>query len=649
MSLRWYVNRLRSMSVPEIAFRVRERVAMVTARGRLDDWARYPAEGTAAPVIPGLRAALDARADEMAARRIAVAAQSLLAGEYATLSVTWPRRDPARLFDPEIWRLDPVSGETWPGSEKFSFDIAYRHERRLGDIKYVWEFNRLQFLQTLAAHVALEGDREGTALAAIEDAVESWYEANPPYRGVAWNSGIELALRSISLLIVTSLCADRLSTDTIVRIRRILRAQGAWMKRFPSRFSSANNHLVAEAAGEFLIGLCFSTCAETVAEAAALETGGRRILEAEAEKQILADGVPAEQSPTYGAFTAEFLLLCLRAADAAGRPLAPAVGERLTLFANFIATLADGRGEVPAIGDDDEGKVVAPTGEEHRYAAAIASAILAGTGQGTRTAAEAGGLRALLLGAADLPDRSGGGLVQFPEGGYSVVRERRAGRALALVLDHGPLGYLSIAAHGHADALAVTLTLDDVPVFVDPGTYLYHAGGKWRSLFRGTLAHNTLALDETDQSIISGPFNWSHKAHARLDEAAKGAQWSLRASHDGYVGRFGVRHERAVAATPDGFRITDRLVGTPCDASVAVSFVLAPGCVARREEGMVIVQLPEGRPVTLSCNHPDGLAVLGPETEQAWHSSRFGEKHPTTAIRWSGVRMPEALVFDIRL
>ena len=155
MSLRWYANRLRSMSVPEIAFRIRERAAKAAARGRLDDWARYPPGGTETPVIPGLVAALYARADAASAGRIADAARILLAGNYATLGVTWPRRDPNRLFDPDIWRLDPVTGETWPSSETFSFDIPYRHEKRLGDIKYVWEFNRLQFLQTLAARVAL--------------------------------------------------------------------------------------------------------------------------------------------------------------------------------------------------------------------------------------------------------------------------------------------------------------------------------------------------------------------------------------------------------------------------------------------------------------------------------------------------------------
>src|SRR3546814_9740957 len=72
------------------------------------------------------------------------------------------------------------------------------------------------------------------------------------------------------------------------------------------------------------------------------------------------------------------------------------------------------------------------------------------------------------------------GIRTFRDGGYTVVREPSARGEFLLVLDHGPLGYLSIAAHGHADALAIWLHLAGCPVIVDAGTYLYHSGGAWR-------------------------------------------------------------------------------------------------------------------------------------------------------------------------
>ncbi|WEZ85859.1 heparinase II/III family protein (plasmid) [Rhizobium sp. 32-5/1] len=250
----------------------------------------------------------------------------MLQGRYGALGTDWPPRDSSNLFPSDIWQLDPITGGFWPGSGAYCFDIAYRHERALGDIKYVWEFNRLQFLQPLAADAALTGNL--AAIAAIEAAVSSWYEGNPPFRGICWNSGIELSLRSISLLIVMSLCGEALSAATIEKIRTILHAHQVWMARYPSRFSSANNHLVAEAAGLFLISLAMPE----LPRSSRLHAQSRRILTEEACKQILADGVGSEQSPSYGAFTAEFLLLCCFAADATGRPLPAVIAARLSLF-----------------------------------------------------------------------------------------------------------------------------------------------------------------------------------------------------------------------------------------------------------------------------------------------------------------------------
>ena len=104
----------------------------------------------------------------------------------------------------------------------------------------------------------------------------------------------------------------------------------------------------------------------------------------------------------------------------------------------------------------------------------------------------------------------------FAQGGYTVMRRARPAGDVLLAMDHGYLGYLSIAAHGHADALAVWLHLGDRPVLADAGTYLYHSGGAWRTHFRGTAAHNTLCVEGADQSTMSGHFNWSHQAGSKV-------------------------------------------------------------------------------------------------------------------------------------
>ncbi|HTM76421.1 MAG TPA: heparinase II/III family protein, partial [Devosia sp.] len=373
MKLGWYLARLRNMSPGEIGHRLLEARRRTTSRGRHEGWARF-SSGPLPKAVTGLdlsRATPDQRA------AIAGAAERILAGRFSALGQDWPQRDPAVLFPPDLWRLSPESGKAWPGEDTYCFDIDFRQSETVGDIKLAWEINRLQFLQPLASQAALAG---GTVeCAAIEQAIASWYAANPPYRGIGWASGIEIALRAISLLLVLSLCGQRLSAPTLERIGTILRASAFWLERFPSHFSSANNHLMAELAGRYLIAVALN-----VGHSAAAAQGE---VEREVLKQILPDGVGAEQSPTYAAFTAEMALLCALVARHSQTPFSPEVSARLADFADFIFWLAGPDGTMPAIGDDDEGRAINLCRPEPDYAVSVATAIKGFVGQSAPLAA----------------------------------------------------------------------------------------------------------------------------------------------------------------------------------------------------------------------------------------------------------------------
>lgn len=620
MRLGWYINRLRSMAPAEVLHRLGEAMRKRASKGRHEGWARYPAQGKL-PTLPGLRDRI-AAADPATRAAIAAAAASTLNGRFSALGRDWPERDPAQLFPHTLWRFDPVTSSLWP--ETYALDIDFRHDGHRGDIKYVWELNRLQFLVPLAADMLLTDSAE--ALAAIEAAIASWHAANPPFRGPGWASGIEVALRAISLLVVLSLAGERLAPPTQRLIGEILAASRFWLPRFPSKFSSANNHLVAELAGEYLLGL--SHGAEPPAARAALI--------AEIDRQILSDGSGAEQTPTYAAFTVELALLCAFAARAAGAPFPESFDSRISAFASFIDLLGD---PTPALGDDDEGRVLTLGGDEPGYARTIASAIAGWLGR-PGIAAAPGDLRAALFGRPSAVSALPQGLTTFSEGGLSVWSGAVAGHAAALSFDHGPLGYLSIAAHGHADALSVTLTLDGQPVLVDPGTWLYGSGGAWRDWFRGTAAHNTLTLYGHNQSRISGAFNWSDKAEAR---------WlgPLQASHDGYVKSFGVTHERRITPLADGFVIADKLIGGTEEAELV--FQLAADLRARVEGDMVAVTR-AGTPVlTLGFPSPAIAVARRGDTpgQGGWVAPRFGVKLPADRIVWRGNVGPEGVVTRI--
>lgn len=614
MKLGWYINRLRSMGPAEIVHRVAEAGRKRRSRGRHEGWDRYEA-GTL-PSLPGLREAVLA-ADAPMRVAIAEAAAGVIAGRFEALGRQWPE-DQLRGLPERLWRLDPVTGGDWPGPEAYTHDIDFRHDGSRGDVKYVWEINRLQQLMPLAAQVALTDD--ATALAVIERIIASWFAANPPFRGVGWASGIEVALRAISLIVTATLVGARLPAPAQQQIGRILSASAFWLQRFPSLHSSANNHRIAELSGLYLIGLARGT----------EPAGARAGLLAETLKQILPDGSGAEQTPTYAAFTAELALLCAFAARHAGHPFPPTFDERLGKFATFVGWLGDG---TPALGDDDEGRVLTLLQHEPNYACSVAAAIA-----GYRHAAGplVQDFRTLVFGPPPRPAPRRKGLRTFPDGGLSVWHGRQNARNARLTFDHGPLGYLSIAAHGHADALAVTLSLDGMPVLVDPGTYLYGSGGDWRGWFRSTPAHNTLNLEGASQSTMSGAFNWSDKARSRLEESGATPHLWLRASHDGYRRRFGRLVQRTVAIEPGRIALTDQLIGGP-PLPVELVFQLAPGLTAILDGRSVTVR--RDTEALLRLHFPPGAISMATGEDRfdgGWVSPRFGEKLPATRLTWRG-------------
>ena len=113
----------------------------------------------------------------------------------------------------------------------------------------------------------------------------------------------------------------------------------------------------------------------------------------------------------------------------------------------------------------------------------------------------------------------------YADAGLTLMRSSPSdGEEIWCRCDAGPHGFLSIAAHAHADALAVEVRYDGTDVLADPGTYCYHGEPRWRSYFRSTLAHNTVEVGHQDQSTSGGPFLWTRHARSGLSELETNAR-----------------------------------------------------------------------------------------------------------------------------
>ncbi len=640
MGLAWHINRLRAMSAPEIVHRVHEQYDRLRWRRYADGWNGFGCGDGSLPRLAQLGHRLEAAAcaDPSLAARIAAETQKLIDGEFHLLGQSWPSNVMTGLVvaDPSLFHRDPVTGQAWPSSDRFCFDVPYRRVSGLGDVKFLWEINRLQFLQVAAAHARLTGDED--LKRRIFEVIFAWMDANVPVRGPNWSSGIELSMRLVTLVIVLSFLGEPTSPDDRCLLRTFVNAHAVWLVTYPSRYSSANNHSIAEGLGLLLAGLLMPDLPSAVR----FEREGRARIERECLLQICSDGVGVEQSPTYTAFTMEMIGFAALTARLAGRPLADTVSERLAAAADYLHWIMNVDGDVPSIGDNDEGRVlVTSVDSDFRYACSIASCV-ARPGDAYAPGGREPEIREALFGltANGSTNIQLKGRRTFREGGYSVVRDEIAGRPMVLAFDHGPLGYLSIAAHGHADALAVWLDVAGRPVLADAGTWLYHAGGKMRDWLRSTAAHNTVLVEGASQSLPSGPFNWSHKARAEvIGSSHDESSWWFEAAHDGYYGRFGVNHVRRVAAGSSGeIVISDRLEGKGVPRQVAIQFLFAPDLTVSASDGGVEARREDGLRMLMAG--PDGfeprLTRASKGTPLGWVSQRFGHRTPSTAVSFVG-------------
>lgn len=106
----------------------------------------------------------------------------------------------------------------------------------------------------------------------------------------------------------------------------------------------------------------------------------------------------------------------------------------------------------------------------------------------------------------------------FPRSGYLVLQ----GEELKVVFDAGEIAPAYMPGHAHCDGLSFELSWKGRPVFVNSGTGQYQ--GNLRAYFRSTAAHNTVVIDEEEQSLCWG----EHRVGKRISDVSAicGEQWA---------------------------------------------------------------------------------------------------------------------------
>lgn len=392
----------------------------------------------------------------------------------------------------------------------FSYELEYKQRDEIGDARTNWELNRHFQFVLLAKNYYVTKNQ--SFLEDFEDQFNSWTNQNPFLIGISWTSTMEFAIRAINWMFALAFLKDNAPSTLMDKLATGIINMIDYVDKHRSRYSSANNHLLVEAAAIGIAGFAFRYVP--------WKEKALNILSEELFRQNYSDGINKELSLHYQVFGMEAYALVayflIKNEDTIPASWIPMLKKQCEYVSNCRGTY----GEVIVFGDDDEGKIIDLVGkgsDRYAYILQFFSCLLDERFDSMDQIDET--IRWLfsedaIEEAREKPLYDNSHSVCYAEGGNTILKSHD-GRVL-VGIDHAALGFGNIAAHGHADALSFQLFFEGKPVLIDPGTYVYHCDLPMRNQLRKTCNHNTVSINGNDQSQMLGAFLWGKKAECSL-------------------------------------------------------------------------------------------------------------------------------------
>lgn len=550
-------------------------------------------------------------------------------------------------IQPADWHRDIFSGKGFPKS--FSKNINIRKDKDIS-AKVVWEINRLQFLIQIA--FKYQNTKDEIHLIQFMKIVTSWKENNPYLVGINWYSNIEVNLRLINWF----LCWETLDTDYLMESNEsfkrfvlndwlpIIYQHCIYSYKNPSKYSSANNHLISEYAGLFIAASKWP-----FNESEKWISYSQKGLETEIIKQHSKNGINKEEAAEYIQFITDFFLLSYIVGENTNHPFSQQFTIQLRSIFDYIYNFLDCKGHFPKYGDEDDGKCFLIDFDKlfNNFKSLLTSGAILFNDPKLKSKSNGLDSKNLFLFGTKgkdlfelIPDISfEEKSIFYAEEGHFIFKEKDNNSEIYLHFDAAPLGFLSIAAHGHADALSFILHLDGQPFFIDPGTYTYHTEPIWRNYFIGTLAHNTIRINKLNQATFAGSTLWLNHYKVEVLKTESNEDYDLvKAQHNGYK-NLNIIHRREIILERKNrvIKIIDEIeCGKPDSYLIEMPFHMHPLInIDVFNKNQFTLSDSEKTKVVLHTDLRLESRIVFGQTEPkilGWHSNSFMKKEPSNTI-----------------
>lgn len=415
------------------------------------------------------------------------------------------------------WHVDFKSGYAWD-PRTFYASIRYGHAAGV-DIKVPWELSRFQHLHLLGQASLLTGKKKYADEFRVQ--IMDWIQSNRIGFGPHWTCPMEAAIRSVNWLTAREYFGETEFSEEFSRtFYTSLYEHAKFIRSHLERSGGqTHNHYLADLAGLFFIAVY----CPFFKESAAWKPFAAEALEREIQKQVYDDGCNFEGSTSYHRLALEIFFYCELLGSRAGVPFSQAYQERLRRMFVFSLYCIKPNGQIPQIGDNDNGRFLAFTERpvlDHRYLLCFAALLyndsdfkipgLAFDEEAFWIFGAAGSKRWM-----QLPNRSQPLLSKaFPDAGWYILRYDSHYCFISCGKNREENN-----GHTHNDKLSFELMLSGEDIILDPGTYVYTPDPAARNRFRSTGFHNTVQIDAIEQGDINaGLFTVQENAVCRALE-----------------------------------------------------------------------------------------------------------------------------------
>jgi uncharacterized heparinase superfamily protein len=490
----------------------------------------------------------------------------------------------------------------------------------------LWQFNLHYFdwIRDILATGYKSNSINLSELAQIKQVTDDWIHSNPIYYFDGWHP-YTTSLRIVNWVYATRAIPAIAQPELI----RSLWTQLNYLYQNKEYFAGGN-HILENIRGLIIGGLNFNgDRAEQIVSKSVQELSGQLDI------QILPDGGHYELSPMYHLIMLTLVGESVAALKSANWQIPRSIIQHLEKMLEFAVEIRLQNGTYP-LWNDAAYNISNPLDE----VVSFVSQLLDKTSH-TLTSA----LNEQILKSANIvPSQPVVTIANLKSShllssGYHILRNDSG---LELAFDCAAPCPREIPPHAHADCLTVDLYYQGKPIIVDTGTSEY-APGVVRNYERSTLAHNTIEINNRNQSEIWSEFRVGRKAQPFDVQSGIEGEWQwVSAAHDGYQPQpLRATHHRWVGLNDKSMIIFDRLE-TRSDTTYISNFHFAPGLElvtqnienhqysCRLGNDLLYLQV-------LGLTKADKLTWKSSDTAQSWYAPEFGKRIPRGKLSYEGV------------